>query len=60
MLKPITIPEAAKLLGRKGGKSKSKAKAAAARANGKLGGRPRKSLDPKNQVRRVNADRRAE
>jgi len=34
---------AAVQLGRKGGKAKSPAKAAAACANGKLGGRPRKS-----------------
>jgi hypothetical protein len=35
--------QAAQLLGRKGGQSKSDAKAAAARENGKKGGRPRKS-----------------
>lgn len=34
--------EAAVLLGRRGGSAKTPAKAAASRANGKLGGRPRK------------------
>ena len=34
--------EAARLIGRKGGKSKSEKKRAAARENGKLGGRPKK------------------
>jgi hypothetical protein len=33
-------------LGKLGGKVKSNAKAKAARANGKLGGRPRKQLRP--------------
>lgn len=34
----------AKILGRKGGKSKSLAKQLASRRNGKLGGRPKKSI----------------
>jgi hypothetical protein len=38
-------------IGRKGGKSKSAAKTAAARANAKLGGRPKK---PKRAVRLPN------
>lgn len=37
------INSAAALLGRKGGKAKSEAKTAAVRANGKKGGRPRKT-----------------
>jgi len=37
------IKERAKQMGRLGGKKTSKAKAAAARANGKLGGRPKKT-----------------
>jgi hypothetical protein len=36
------ISKAAALLGRKGGMARSEVKKAAARANGKLGGRPRK------------------
>ena len=42
---------AAVALGRLGGKATSEAKAAAARANGKLGGRPKK---PKRVARRSN------
>jgi hypothetical protein len=38
----IGFNEAAALLGRKGGQSKSRAKRAAARANGAKGGRPKK------------------
>ena len=38
-------------IGRKGGQSKSRAKSAAAKANGKLGGRPKK---PKRSARRQN------
>jgi DNA invertase Pin-like site-specific DNA recombinase len=38
-------------IGRKGGKAKSRAKLAAARANGKLGGRPKK---PKRAARLPN------
>lgn len=37
---------AAQKLGRLGGLARSKAKAAAARANGKLGGRPKKAQRP--------------
>ena len=33
-----------KMIGRKGGRAKSKAKADAVRENGKLGGRPKKTL----------------
>lgn len=43
--------KAAQQLGRLGGKATSEAKAAAARANGKLGGRPKK---PKRVARRSN------
>jgi len=43
--------KAAQQLGRLGGKATSEAKAAAARANGKLGGRPKK---PKRVARRQN------
>lgn len=39
----ISASAAAATLGRKGGSVKSEAKAAAARANGKRGGRPKKS-----------------
>lgn len=39
----MNMNEAASLMGRKGGKSKSKAKQEAARLNGKKGGRPRKA-----------------
>lgn len=39
------LSEAARLIGRKGGKSKSEKKRAASRRNGKLGGRPIKTLD---------------
>ena len=35
-----------KMIGRKGGRAKSEAKAEAVRENGKLGGRPRKTLKP--------------
>lgn len=42
---------AAQSLGRLGGLAKSKAKTEASRANGKLGGRPKK---PKRSVRRRN------
>lgn len=42
---------AAQQLGRLGGLAKSKAKTEAARANGKLGGRPKK---PKRSARRAN------
>jgi hypothetical protein len=38
--------EAAQLLGRLGGKVKSPAKIAASKANGKLGGRPKKTSKP--------------
>lgn len=38
-------------IGRKGGKAKTSAKSAAAKANGKLGGRPKK---PKRDARRHN------
>ena len=54
--------KAAQQLGRLGGKATSEAKAAAARANGKLGGRPKK---PKRVARRskilagINARKRA-
>lgn len=37
--------EAARILGRKGGQSRSERKRAASRANGSLGGRPRKSRE---------------
>lgn len=37
--------EAAAIIGRKGGQSKSEKKRAASRRNGKLGGRPKKDLD---------------
>lgn len=37
---------AAQRLGARGGRSKSDAKTAAARSNGRLGGRPRKTLEP--------------
>lgn len=40
----LGFKEAARLLGRKGGKATTKAKAAAARENGKQGGRPRKEV----------------
>ena len=43
--------KAAQALGRLGGLAKSKAKTAAVRANGRLGGRPKK---PKAHVRRPN------
>ena len=39
-------------IGRKGGKAKSRAKSAAAKANGRLGGRPK----TKRVVRRANAE----
>jgi hypothetical protein len=39
-----------KMIGRKGGRAKSEAKAEAVRENGKLGGRPRKSLKPASNV----------
>lgn len=42
----------AKALGKLGGNSKSPAKAAAARANGKLGGRPKKV--PANTMRELS------
>ena len=41
----MEIHEAAKVLGRKGGRSRSPAKVAAARENGKKGGRPRKNKE---------------
>lgn len=40
---------AAQLLGRRGGSVKSSAKSKASRANGKLGGRPRKPVETSNQ-----------
>jgi Protein of unknown function (DUF2442) len=40
-------------LGSRGGKAKSKAKARAARANGKLGGRPRKAATRRISSRRI-------
>jgi hypothetical protein len=47
------IHTAAVELGRKGGQSTSAAKVAASRANGKLGGRPRKKKAPKLPARSV-------
>lgn len=41
----MNMKEAASLMGRKGGTSKSKAKQEAARLNGKKGGRPRKQKE---------------
>jgi hypothetical protein len=38
----VTLKDAARLLGRKGGQSKSEMKKAASRENGKKGGRPKK------------------
>jgi hypothetical protein len=40
----MDINKAAATLGRKGGSAKSDAKAKASRENGKLGGRPKKSM----------------
>jgi hypothetical protein len=37
----VSVSEAAKILGQRGGQAKSPAKATAARKNGKLGGRPK-------------------
>ena len=42
----MNATEAAAVLGRIGGKSTSSAKQAASRANGRLGGRPRKNTSP--------------
>lgn len=39
----MNMNEAASIMGRKGGRSKSKAKQEASRLNGKKGGRPRKA-----------------
>jgi hypothetical protein len=53
------LSDAAAVLGRKGGKSKSPAKLAAVRRNGKLGGRPRKpakDLTPSGLWRRRKRD----
>ena len=41
-----TISDAARALGRRGGKAKSAAKSNASRQNGKLGGRPRRKPKP--------------
>lgn len=42
-----SIKDAAKLLGRLGGKATTAAKKAAAKVNGKLGGRPKKEAEKK-------------
>jgi hypothetical protein len=42
VINDVGFKEAARLLGRRGGKAKSDAKTEAARLNGRKGGRPRK------------------
>ncbi|MGA2246805.1 MAG: hypothetical protein ABSH48_17575 [Verrucomicrobiota bacterium] len=47
----MTLKQAARIMARKAGSTKTPAKAAAARENGKLGGRPRKSGKPSTTVK---------
>lgn len=50
--------KAAQQLGRLGGKKTSEAKAAAAKANGKKGGRPKKTPKAETPTKPANAERR--